>query len=277
MGELRLAVPKPSKAGAGAPTPKYGLATLIYVEDILNFPLRDAKGVLMVGNIVLVANAVMHTIYLTPSSQKLSYTVEGDEDMEGFLPKAEGTVPGSVIETHEFVQNALGQGFVLIFGKGCGDNTGKVLGSPCNPMKLKPEFVDDKDGTKTTMVFEQTVKSSEIPGFYFGEVQYAANNEVADAAAISLLKASGTVYQLPEDAAGAAAAVAAMDHDNGTILSLIGGGGADPTTLDGGVSGPVTIVLLNGTQWVALENAVINFEVVKGGATTYLIERSRSA
>lgn len=60
------------------------------------------------------------------------------------------------------------------------------------------------------------------------------------------------------------------------MVSLIGGGGVAPATLDSGIQGVVTVILVNDTTWTGLENAVINLLVYKAGAITYLIEQSRS-
>lgn len=276
MTSFRKSVPKPAKAGSGAPTPKRGEITLIHTDDILTFPERDVNGVKMVGNIVLIAGATMHKLYLTGSTQKASYGVEGDEDMEGFIPKFEGVYPGDTIEINEFVQNALGEGFVAIYGLGCGTNQGKVLGDPCNPLKLKPEFTDDKDGTKTTMVFEAALKTAQIPGFYFGATTYAVYPTTADSD-VDFLVATGNVYQLPEIGVTAVITAASIDIPHGEIVTLIGGGGAAPYTLDKGAAGQVTVILKDGTQWVALEGATISFKVFIEGATKYLIEESRTA
>ncbi len=278
MTHFRKSVARPVKSGAGAPTPKKGLVTVIYTDDVLDFPVRDANGVKMIGNIVLKPGAVMHTLYNTPSSQKASYGFEGDEDKEGFLPKFEGMHPGDEIEINEFVQNSLGTPYIIIYGLGCGTNQGKVLGSPCNPMKLKPEFLDDKDGTGTTMVFEAVVKSREIPGFYFGTTEYATYPTTASGD-VDFLVATGAVYQLPADDTAPADPItaASIDLAHNTIVSLIGGGGTEPMTLSSGAQGVVTVILKDDTQWVALKDAVINLKVFAAGATTYLVEESRTA
>ena len=276
MTTFRKSVPSPARAGAGAPSPKKGLVTLIHSDDVLTFPARDANGVKMVGNIVLKAGAKMLTLYMTGSTQKSTYGVEGDEDMEGFIPKFEGIHPGDEIEINEFVQNALGEGFIVIYGLGCGTNQGKVLGDPCNPLKLKPEFSDDKDGTKTTLVFEAPIKSRQIPGFYFGTTSYAVYPETADSD-VDFLVATGNVYQLPEIGVTAVITAASIDIAHGEIVTIIGGGGAGPFTLDKGIGGDVTFILKDGTQWVALEDATISFKVFTEGATTYLVEEARTA
>ena len=275
MSSLRKSVPAPTTVGAGAPTPKKGLVTFMHSDDILEFPLRDANGVKMLGNIVLKAGAKMHELYLTSSSQAGSHEIDGDEDMEGFVLKFEGTHPGDSLEVNEFVQNSLNEGYIIIYGLGCGESQGKVLGTPCNPMKMKGNYTDDKDGRKHTFSFEQTYKSNNLAGFYDGEITLASNYEAATVD-VDMTEANGVVYQLPGLAATDAITAASIDQDHNTIVSLIGGGGDDPATLDSGAQGSVTIILANDTQWVALENAVISLQVFKAGATTYLIEQSRS-
>lgn len=274
MTSYRKSVAAPAKAGAGAAKPKKGLITVIYADDVLSFPERDGGGVKMLGNIVLKAGAKMHSLYMTPSSQKLNDEIVGDEDMEAFEKKAEGVHPGNSLAIREFRANNLGEGLILIFGEGCGDNKGDVIGTPCNPMKLKGSYSNDNDGVKNVMQFEAAQSDAEPIGYYEGEIILAENFVAADVD-LELTKVNGPVQQLPALAATDAITATSIDLDNGTVVSLIGGGGADPATLDVGVQGAVTVVLLNGTQWVALEAAIINLEVVKGGATTYLIERSR--
>ena len=275
MTNFRKSVPAPTIVGAGAPTPKNGLVTIMYSDDVLTFPLRDTNGVVMLGNIVLKANAKMYQLYLTPSTQKGSHEIEGDEDMEGFIKKFEGQHPGDSLEVNEFVQNGLGEGFIVLYGVGCGDSQGKVLGDPCNPMKLKGSYTDDKDGRKHILQFEQTYKDRYLAGFYDGEITLASNYEAATVD-LDVIIANGVVYQLPALAVTDAITAASIDFEHNTIVSLIGGGGTAPATLDSGIQGVVTVILANDTTWTALEDAVINLLVFKAGATTYLIEQSRS-
>ncbi len=275
MTNFRKSVAAPAIVGAGAPTPKKGLVTVIYAEDVLNYPGRDANGVLMLGNLVLKAGAKMYTLYETPSSQKAAHETEGDEDLEGFVKTFEGFSPGDSLELNEFAQNSLGQGFIIIYGIGCSQSQGKMLGDPCNPMKVKAGFVDDKDGRKHTFVFSQTYKDRFLAGFYNGAITYA-ENYVAATAALDLLVANGPVYQLPSLAVTAPVTAASIDLAHNTIVSLIGGGGDAPATLDSGIQGGVTVILKDDTTWTGLELAVINLLVYKAGAITYLIEQSRS-
>lgn len=273
MSRYRKSVPSPG-AGAGAAKPKKGKITVIVADDILSFPATDANGVKMIGNIVLKAGAKMETLYMTPTTQKLSDEIVGDEDMEAFDKKAEGVHPGNSVDIREFRKNMLGVGLILIFGAGCGENTGDVFGTPCNPMKLKGSYSSDNEGIKNTLMFEALIKDSSAIGYYPGEITLAENFTAASVD-LALTVANGPVQQLPSLATTDAITATSIDLEQGTMVTLIGGGGADPATLDAGTQGLVDVILLNGTQWVALKDAIINLEVVKGGTTTYLIERSR--
>jgi hypothetical protein len=274
MSFTRKSVPKPP-AGSGSPSPKNGLMTFIYVDDILSEPTRDQNGVLQLGNYVMKTNAKMYQFYATPSTQKMNITIEGDEDLGGFINKVEAMHPGNELDMMEFVQNSLDRGFIIIGGAGCGNATNRSFGSVCNPMKFKGEVVDDKDGAKTNLVFEQSYRDRKVPGFYQGTFSFAVN-AIAPDASLDLLVASGTTYELPSFATTDDITVSSIDLAHGTVVSLIGGGGDDPATLSKGTQGAVTVLLKDGTQWVALDKSVINLQVFKDDTTTYLSEISRT-
>lgn len=275
MTFIKKSVPKPEGPGAGSGTPKGGDVTLIYTEDILHFPDRDSTGVVLGGNIVLKPDAVMYTIYMTPSSQKGMFEIEGDEDLEGFKPSFEGMVPGDTRIMSRFVQYTTGRGVILIYGADCGKQSGRVMGSPCNPMKLRGSFEDGKEASKFDVKFEQVIKSKMVPAFYDGELMFASNYE-APASAIDFTKANGFVYQLQSLGVTEAITAASIDLDHNTYVTLIGGGGTDPSTLSSGTQGAVTVLLVDDINWVGLAKSVINFQVFNAGATIYLYERSRS-
>ena len=275
MTNFRKSVPKPTTVGAGAPSQKKGLVTFMHSDDVLEYPERDENGVKMLGNIVLKAGSKMYELYLTASSQKGSHEIEGEEDNEGFVKKFEGAHPGDSLEVNEFVNNSLGEGFIIVYGIGCGDSQGKVLGSPCNPMKLKGSYSDDKEGRKHTLMFEQSVKDTNVAGFYDGSITLASNY-VSATVDVAVTKANGFVFQLPVLAVTDDITAASIDHDHNTVISFVGGGGVGPATLGSGAQGAVTVILKNDTTWTGLVNAVISLKVFKAGATTYLIEQSRS-
>src|SRR5690606_18984337 len=93
---------------------------------------------------------------------------------------------------------------------------------------------------------------------------------------LALTVANGTRFKLAADTLGTALVIASLDHVDGTVISLIGGGGSDPFVLSAGVSTAATVVLKSGTDWAAVENAVIDLKVVNGGATKYLVEQKRT-
>ena len=277
MRTYRKSVPKPTIVGAGTAKAKKGLITVIYADDVVpsSWPSRDANGVNMVGNIILKAGATMHQLYLSQKTQKLSDEITGEEDMEAFDKKCEGVHPGNSLDIREFRANSLGVGLILIFDENCGANAGSVFGSPCNPFKLKGSYANDSEGIKNVMQFAPDVIDATAIGLYTGAKVYA-ENFASPTVDTDLTVANGPVQQLPSLDTTDAITAASIDLENDTIVSLIGGGGTDPATLDAGVQGVVTVILNEGSTWTALKDAVINLQVKKGGATTYLVEVSRA-
>lgn len=276
MSNLRLSVAKPAP-GAGSPKGKEANATLVYVNDLVKemFPNANENGVKLVGNIVLIAGARMQRIYMTDSTQKASHKYEGDPDAGGFMKQYEGSHPGDELEINEFVQNSIEEPFIIIYDVDCNSNMRKVVGLPCNPLYLEPEFMDDDAGVKHTLIFKQRRRDRHVSKFYEGELSFVENYVAPDAEALALAPANGYVVELPESNAATDIAVASNTIVHKKVVTLKGNGGTIPSTLSGGVSGPVTVILDNGTVWEATKGAFINLEVFDGGATTYLKEISR--
>lgn len=274
MTNFRKSVPQPAP-GAGAPKPKKPNVTIVFVDDILVFPPSDTGGVKMLGNIILKDGARMERVYATIDTQKASHTFEGDPDKEGFLKAFEGSHPGDELAINEYIQNTIGVGVVVIYDVDCNTGLRKVMGTPCNPLYLKPEFMDDKDGVAHMLKFEQRMRDRFVAKFYEGDLMFA-ENYVSDNFALAITDANGPVYRLPSSPdEDTDVTVASMTQEHKKVVSLIGSGGENPATLSGGVSGPVTVLLSNGTPWVALKDATINLQVFDAAATTYLIELSR--
>ncbi len=275
MTQFRKSVPAPSQ-GAGAPRPKSALVTIVHTADILVFPPSDLNGVLMIGNIILKQGAVMHRVYETDDSQKASHSIEGDADAEGFMKKFEGSHPGDSLEISEFVQNTIGQGVIIIYPTDCGANSKKVIGTPCNPLYLKGEFMDDKDGVKHTLQFEQRRRDRFVSKFYDGTLSFGANYETSSFD-VDVTQNESLVYQLPASTASdTEIALNVVVLDNNKMISLIGTGGVEPATLLGNLASTPKVLLNNGTPWVALKDATITLQYFDAGATTYLIEVSRT-
>jgi hypothetical protein len=262
-----------SGPGAGAAAANKPNVTLGRFEDVLVWPARDSKGVRTVGNIVMKSGAKMFTVYCTPSKQVKSYTTEGDEDMETIKQKFEGSTPGDVLELSEFIQNNIGVDY-FILANNCIDGYKRLYGTPCSPMKLKAEQTDDSSGRMIKMTFEQSVGSKYVPGFYDGTESFGAPYETD--LTIDVTPANGLMYKLPADAAGGTIALASATQPAGTLFTIIGGGGADPSTLANGATTAGTVMLADGTTWTALEDATITFEIFDDGTDTFFIDRARS-
>lgn len=251
----------------GASAPKEPNVTIVDVDDILSFPERDGKGVLMNGSFVMKPNANMIQVYMTPSKSKASYESEGDEDAQQFKHKFEGEHPGNELEIAEFVQNFTGRNVIIIYGS-CSDTFRKVLGSKCAPLQLKPSLQDDNDARKHMLVFEQAAATGYVPGHYVGELSL---EDPYTAVGHDLTISAATLMQkLPVSAVATDITVTAITADADKVVTLIGGGGVTAATLE-----PAANVLLKGgANWMALDGAVIHFKVFEG-ATKMLIEIGR--
>lgn len=252
----------------GASAPKEPNVTIVEVDDISYFPLRDGKGVLMQGSFVMKPNANMIQVYMTPSKSKASFESEGDEDAQQFKHKFEGEHPGNELEIAEFVQNFTGRNVIVIYGS-CSDTFRKVLGSKCAPLQLKPSLQDDNDARKHMLVFEQAAASGYVPGHYTGEIVL---DEPFAAVGSALTIADDKLMQkLAATAAETDITVTSITAEADRVVTLIGSGGLVPATLE-----PAANVLLKGgANWTALEGAVIHFKVFEG-ATKMLIEVGRA-
>lgn len=269
MTYIPKSVTKPrGKGSPGAAAPKKPNITVVRVSDVLSFPERDGKKVLMLGSFVMKPNAPMFQVYMTPSTIDAPFETEGDEDAEQIKQTFKGDSPGDELELNEFIQNLLGEDVLIISGS-CVDDFKKVYGTPCAPMKLKPAGQDNKDGRKKTLSFEQAVATSLLPGHYLGEIiledPYAAVGSALTIANDVLMQ------KLAPTAAETDITVTAITANADSVVTLIGSGGAVPATLE-----PAANVLLKGgANWTALEGAVIHFKVFEG-TTKMLIEVGRA-
>jgi hypothetical protein len=266
-------VASPAGQSAGAAAPKDPNVAIIAIDDILTWPQRDDKGVLVSGNIVLKPGAKAITVYMTSSKIKGGYESDGDEDAISLKHKFEGEHPGNELEINEFVQNWLGKKCVIIVGS-CQDTYRKILGTKCAPMQLKPSGQDDNDARKHMLVFEQFAKTGSLPAHYTGAIPVLDPFTVVSATALVLSPANGYVYKLPSLSVTAAIAIATSTMAHGDVITLIGGGGVAPATLASGVTDK-SALLVNGTTWVGLAGATINLKVFKAGAVTLFEEQSR--
>ena len=273
MAYIRKSVPAPQGIGPGAAKPKNPNVKIIFVDELLSWPDRDDAGILMAGNFVFKPNGKMIEVYMTGKKQKLNYENVGDVDEESIKQMFEGAYPGNTREIKELVQNVLGKDVIILSGD-CQGNSFEMLGTPCAPMRIKPTGVIDDSRTGHDLKFEQTQATAYLPAIFEGAIVLADPFAAPDEN-LALTVANGHQYKLAQNALGTALAIANLDHLHGAVISLIGSGGDNPYVLSSGVSTAATVILKDGTDWAAADDAVLDLKVYAAGGTTYLIEQKR--
>jgi len=274
MPYFRKSVASPGGISPGSAKPKNANVTLLFVDDILSWPVRNDSGILYEGNFVMKAGASMLQVYMTPKKQKPGYVGEGEVDEMSIQQKFEGSHPGNSLEIKEFIQNTIGKDVIIMSGD-CQGKSFEVFGTPCSPLRMKPTGVLDDTRTGHDMVFDQSLPTGLLPGTYNGSVMFADPVAIADEN-IDVTVANGSQLKLASSDVGVALDIASIDQEQGTVISLIGSGGADPAVLTNGAKTAATVVLIDGTDWAALDNAVLDLKVYKSGAVTYLLEQNRA-
>ncbi len=261
---------------AAAPAPKDPNVTIVALDDIATWPVKDSKGVNFVGSFVMKPNAKMIKVYMTPSKIKASFESDGDEDASAFKHKFEGEHPGDSLEIAEFIQNWMGVNCVIIY-ESCSDNYKKVMGTKCAPLQLKPSGQDDNDARKNMLVFEAFVKTKYLPGRYTGTLSIGAPT-VITAFPMGVSVILGTTYQLPSKAVVEPIQIINTNFVDGDVITLIGGGGAGPSELINGAGAAALtaqVVTKGGATWVGLQGATITLRVMISNKT-FLIEENRT-
>jgi hypothetical protein len=153
---------------AGRPVSFKDKVVLIEVDDIATFPDRDAKGILIAGDIVLKAGKTAILMYATPKTLKAYNTSEGDPDKKGYLQHLEFEHPGDELEYNEFAENCVNKNFVAIASKFDGTNM-RVLGTPGCPLQFSDEGKNDSEAVTNTVKFESLLRGPRI-AHYSGEI-----------------------------------------------------------------------------------------------------------
>ncbi|MHA3788320.1 hypothetical protein ACX0HA_08940 [Flavobacterium hauense] len=274
MTYIRTNLAKPAGVSPGAPAPKEPNVTIVAVEDIATWPLRDPNKIKIPGSFVMKPNAKMIQFYQTSLKAKGSYETEGEDDNFRVKQKFETEIPGDDLETKEFVANWMGVDCIIIYGS-CADPFRTVVGTKCAPVKLKPSSQDDNEARKKMLVFEQSIATEWFPGHYLGNL-VLAEPFAATSGVFAINPTNGLQYKLPSLAVTDAIEPSEVTVETGQIVTFIGGGGVAPATLTNSTSATPAILLKSGSVWTGLANSVINLQVFDDGAKKYLIEVSRS-
>ena len=270
---------KPTIPAPGAPESRDPNIVIVATEDVLSSPVRDGNGVKLVGTYVFKAGAYAIKIYATPSSIKINKSSDGDEDAIAITQGLEYAHPGDDLEINEHIQNYTGKSviaFVLTDACEGGNPYYKVIGSSCTPLTLKFEGQNDNDATKNLMKYEAFKKSNKVPAFYYGNLTFATvlATIAADVATPDVALGSGQ-YQLTDNT-GANAITDLVNGANYDVITLLGSGGNDPSTI---AAAAAKFEMVDGADWTAIAGATITFQGFKNGAAAadiLWIEQSRT-
>ncbi|MFV0376897.1 MAG: hypothetical protein ACK5JD_06285 [Mangrovibacterium sp.] len=158
MGYTPVSVPK-SGANPGRPKGKDSNIIIFRMDDVLNFPNRDANGVQSeVGqNLTFKAGFSAIAVYATPSSIKRYDTGEGDPDAKGWLQNLEFEHPGDELAFEEWKENNINENLgACSFRRGF--TNAKIHGTIEEPLQFEVEEQDDKDGLKTTVKLKSVMR-----------------------------------------------------------------------------------------------------------------------
>lgn len=267
---------KPS-AGAGAPNTGSRFAYLAAVKDLVSFPDTDDNNVLLTGQPVFKEGKGLVPVYITTPSREYSYESVGEQDARSHKVRFVGSHPGAEIEALEFAQNNLDEEFI-IFIPGCQSTDAvKVLGRPCAPLIFRSNHKSSKDGSKFEFTFEQETGSKYIYMVYNGPLNLATA-AYATVDFTAPLTDLGAIQKVAKTALAEDLEITSLDDIAVPQVTFVGQE-PDPAkagTISEDTTGPVMILLKNGTQWKAVEGSTINFEVFTTATVTVLIERWRT-
>ncbi|HLP03841.1 MAG TPA: hypothetical protein VK152_00290 [Paludibacter sp.] len=257
---------------ATGPQPGAGLQvkeaiTLIDVEGILSMGARDGKGVVITDPFVMKDSEYAITIYATQDSVELDSNSDGDTDNEGFTPSIKFKHPGNKQAVREFKSNWIGRKCIVVVDH-C-DGSGKdLIGSLCNPCKMKVSLKGNKDATSNEFTFDQMMRGNDV-AIFDGTVPYAEPKAVIGTGLTEIALQGEGEYQLT---GGSAALATVTGASHGLLFTLLGAtSGVAPT-----LAASSSFILKDGTSWTGGPGKQITLKCYKTGASSYVyIEQSR--
>lgn len=264
MTYVKVSVAKPGN-NAGVGGDKKSLITFFDFDDVLTFPARDGKGVVITGDIVLKENAYMIQVYATTTSINITHETEGDEDARGFFQQIEFAHPGDADAIEEFITNWTNRDIGVIV-ENCSTSKKKQLGTPCAALQMAVASEDSNEANKSTFTLRSKNKSPYRAANYQGSITLAdvTDTVAADATSIDLTEGEGR-YQLTTGSVAAVEITTATNATNGMTFTLLGSGGDNPSTVPDGND----FLLANGATWTALSGSTITFKAFKDGAASW--------
>lgn len=240
-------------------------------DDVQSGYLRDSKGITMTGPLVFKPGKYAILIEATQETIKANSETQGDTDSEGIIQTVEFQHPGDALAIAEFAYNWLGRRAGIIIQK-CADDSMKLYGMPCAPLKLAYKSELDKDKNTNTLTFKQAQKGPAIAD-YLGTVtlETVSGTIAPDAASVSVAAGPGE-YQLSSGTIASVEIDTVTGAVDGAVYTFKGSGGAHPSTIEG-----APFMLSSGSVWTGLAGAAITFKAFKDSPATFIfMEQSRS-
>lgn len=241
-------------------------------DDVASGYTRDSKGVVITGPLVFNPGAYMVRVYGTKNTIGSIAKSEGDPDSKGIIQTFKFTHPGNKQAIREFRWYWMNRNCGIIDEK-CSTSDKDMYGSPCAPLQMQFEAKNDKDANNADFTFESVNKGPDV-AVYQGTYTLAAvmGTPAADDTSPDVDAGEGQ-YQLTSGSVAAVKITKLDNPDDGFVYTLLGSGGAHPSTIEDGDD----FLLASGTTWTATAGAMITFKCFKDGAATYkFIEVSRS-
>ena len=146
------------KPAGGNPGAKGGLnpeLILIDKNDVASFPAWNADYSALTGDIGMVAGKTMHIFEVTNKTLDFKHTLTGEDDARSWDIMVEAERPGQEGALDAFLNNNVNTDFYVIIRQ-CTNNTMKLCGTPCCPMKLDTAESGFREGNKTKITLKVT-------------------------------------------------------------------------------------------------------------------------
>jgi hypothetical protein len=157
MAYTPISVPK-TGANPGRPQGKDPNIIIFRMDDVDNFPTRDANGIKSATqqNLTFKAGASAIAVYATPSSIKRNDDPSGDPDGKGWTQNLEFDHPGDEVAFEEWKENNINENLGACSYRR-GFTSAKIHGTPDEPLQFEVKEVDDEKSLKTTVTLKSVM------------------------------------------------------------------------------------------------------------------------
>ena len=234
-------------------------------DDTKTFP----TGTRSIGNIPLKSGQYWQTCEASLDSPEITWKGAVGDMASTITNTAKFILGGMGDDVFNFLEKGIGKGFYIVY-EVCSTGEKWICGNGCKPARMT-EFDggSDKDKTGSTVTFNN--ECGKIWVKYTGTTPTLAAAAVA-ANATTIVLTSNSQYQSASGTAAAAAITAftsTTDSDVNRLVTILGSGGAFPSTIPTGNS------FIVGSTWTADAGKTITFKIYKDGASYKFVEQHR--